>query len=62
MSAWRKAGLTYNNYIAIAAKAVRDSLKTELQTAQVLARSKTEVRFTQYQNGEATADPAPLKN
>ncbi|CUS21746.1 LAQU0S03e09802g1_1 [Lachancea quebecensis] len=62
MSAWRKAGLTYNNYMAIAAQTVRSALKNEFQTAQVLGRSKTEARFIKYENGTPTAEAQPLKN
>lgn len=61
MSAWRKAGLTYNNYMAIAAQTVRSALKKEAQTARVLDRSKTEARFVKYENGTATAESQPLK-
>lgn len=60
MSTWRKAGLTYNNYIAIAAKTVRSALKSELQTNSVLARSKAEVKFIKIENGVG-AEPVPLK-
>ncbi|CCH58510.1 hypothetical protein TBLA_0A07200 [Henningerozyma blattae CBS 6284] len=61
MSAWRKAGITYNAYIAIAAKTVRNALKPELQTAAVIDRSFTEARFTKYTKGSPDADPALLK-
>lgn len=60
MSAWRKAGLTYNNYLSIAAKTVRAALKTEFQTAQVLSRSKSEAKFIKFENG-TPSDPIPLK-
>ncbi|KAM3164666.1 ATP synthase subunit epsilon [Lachancea thermotolerans] len=62
MSAWRKAGLTYNNYMAIAAQTVRSALKNDLQTAQVLGRSKTEARFIKYEKGTPVAEAQPLKN
>lgn len=61
MSAWRKAGLTYTQYISVAAKTLRSALKPELQTASVLNRGQTEAYFTKYVNGEPTADPKSLQ-
>ncbi|SCU81016.1 LADA_0B10748g1_1 [Lachancea dasiensis] len=61
MSAWRKAGLTYNNYLSIAAQTVRAALKNEAQTAQVLGRSKTEAKFVKYEGGNAVSEPEALK-
>lgn len=61
MAAWRKAGLTYNTYLAVAAKTVRAALKPELQTAAVLGRSKTEARYVQYEKGTAKSEPIPLQ-
>ncbi|CEP63365.1 F1F0 ATP synthase subunit epsilon LALA0_S08e00760g [Lachancea lanzarotensis] len=61
MSAWRKAGLTYNNYLAIAAQTVRSALKTEVQNTKVLSRGKTDAKFVKYENGNATADATLLK-
>ena len=60
MSAWRKAGLTYTQYISVAAKTLRSALKTELQTPHVLGRGHSEVCFTKYQKGSPVADPKPL--
>lgn len=51
MSTWRKAGLTYNSYVSVAAKTLRAALKPELQTHAVLARSASEVKFVKYENG-----------
>ncbi|SCW01494.1 LAFE_0E00870g1_1 [Lachancea fermentati] len=62
MSAWRKAGFTFNNYMAIAAQTVRSALKTEFQTAQVLSRSKTDARYAKYEKGSAVSDSEPLKD
>lgn len=61
MDAWRKAGLTYNTYLAIAAKTVRAALKPELQTASVLGRSKTEARYVIYEKGTAKSESLPLQ-
>lgn len=60
MSAWRKAGLTYTQYISVAAKTLRNALKPELQTAHVLSRGHSEVQFTKYEKGSPMADPKPL--
>lgn len=61
MSTWRKAGLTFNNYAAIAAKTVRAALKPELQTNAVLSRSKSEAKFIKIENGNQS-EPVALKN
>ncbi|QEU60355.1 Atp15 [Kluyveromyces lactis] len=60
MSTWRKAGLTFNNYVSVAANTVRAALKPELQTNSVLARSKSEAKFIKFENGVAS-EPVPLK-
>ena len=60
MSAWRKAGLTYTQYISVAARTLRSALKTELQTNHVLSRGQSEACFTKYQKGAPVADPKPL--
>ncbi|SCU79666.1 LANO_0A07096g1_1 [Lachancea nothofagi CBS 11611] len=61
MSAWRKAGLTYNNYMAIAAQTVRSALKTEAQSTAVISRGRSEAKFVNYENGKAVAEPVALK-
>lgn len=61
MAAWRKAGLTYNTYLSVAARTIRAALKPELQDARVLARSKTEAKYIKYKNGSAASDPVPLQ-
>ena len=61
MSSWRKAGLTYNTYLSVAARTVRAALKPELQSSKVLARSKTEARYVKYEKGNPTSDPVPLQ-
>ncbi|EJS41504.1 atp15p [Saccharomyces arboricola H-6] len=60
MSAWRKAGVSYAAYLNVAAKTIRSSLKTELQTANVISRSKTDAFYTKYKNGTAASDPTPI--
>ncbi|AET38527.1 F1F0 ATP synthase subunit epsilon Ecym_3008 [Eremothecium cymbalariae DBVPG len=60
MSAWRKAGLSYNTYMAVAARAVRSALKPELKNAAVLSRSNTEAKVINYKDG-AASDAVPLK-
>lgn len=60
MSAWRKAGLTYNAYLSIAAKTVRSALKPEAQTAAVLSRDRVDSKYTKFEKGEPQGDPKPL--
>ncbi|CAI4052617.1 hypothetical protein SKDZ_16G0070 [Saccharomyces kudriavzevii ZP591] len=60
MSAWRKAGISYAAYLNVAAQTIRSSLKTELQTASVLSRSKTDAFYTKYKNGAAASEPTPI--
>ncbi|EDO18095.1 hypothetical protein Kpol_1045p82 [Vanderwaltozyma polyspora DSM 70294] len=61
MSAWRKAGITYNGYVNIAAQTVRKALKNELKTNTVLARSKTEAKFVSFENGAPKGEPVPIQ-
>ncbi|AQZ15277.1 ATP15 (YPL271W) [Zygosaccharomyces parabailii] len=60
MSSWRKAGLTYNAYLNIAAKTVRAALKPEARTPAVLSRDKVDSRYTKYEKGEPLGEPKPL--
>ncbi|CAD1785580.1 similar to Saccharomyces cerevisiae YPL271W ATP15 Epsilon subunit of the F1 sector of mitochondrial F1F0 ATP synthase [Maudiozyma barnettii] len=60
MSAWRKAGLTYTQYISVAAKTLRSALKTELQTQHVLNCGQSDACFTKYEKGSPLADPKLL--
>ncbi|CAI4053900.1 hypothetical protein SUVZ_16G0140 [Saccharomyces uvarum] len=60
MSAWRKAGVSYAAYLNVAAQTIRSSLKTELQTANVLSRSRTDAYYTKYKNGTAASEPASI--
>ncbi|XP_044587879.1 protein stunted isoform X2 [Cotesia typhae] len=51
MAAWRQAGLNYINYSQIAAKLVRQALKTEFRTAAA-KRDDTSVKFTHWKEGK----------
>ncbi|CCE64847.1 hypothetical protein TPHA_0J00230 [Tetrapisispora phaffii CBS 4417] len=62
MSTWRKAGLTYSNYLAVAAKTVRQSLKNDLKTNSVLSRSKTDIKYTIFEKGTAKSEPTSISD
>lgn len=62
MSAWRKAGLTYNTYLSIAAKTVRSALKPEAQTNAVLSRDRVDSKYIKYEKGEPQGEPKSLDN
>ncbi|EHY54836.1 hypothetical protein HRR83_009519 [Exophiala dermatitidis] len=49
--AWKAAGLTYNRYLAIAARVVRRSLK-EGPRLQAERRGEMDLRFAKWQNGK----------
>ncbi|OJD12406.1 hypothetical protein AJ78_06997 [Emergomyces pasteurianus Ep9510] len=49
--AWKAAGLTYNRYLAIAARAVRRSLKEEPRL-QAERRGQMDLKFAKWQNGK----------
>nr|XP_034175179.1 protein stunted-like isoform X2 [Osmia lignaria] len=51
MSAWRQAGLNYINYSQIAAKLVRQALKSDLKV-EALKRDETSIKFTQWKDGK----------
>ncbi|TGZ56728.1 ATP synthase subunit epsilon, mitochondrial [Temnothorax longispinosus] len=51
MSAWRQAGLNYINYSQIAARLVRQALKTDLRT-EAAKRDEVNVKFTQWKDGK----------
>ncbi|XP_076160984.1 protein stunted isoform X2 [Ptiloglossa arizonensis] len=55
MSGWRQAGLNYINYSQIAAKLVRQALKSDLR-AEALKRNEANVKCTQWKDGK------PAKN
>ncbi|PGH23170.1 hypothetical protein AJ80_02807 [Polytolypa hystricis UAMH7299] len=48
--AWKAAGLTYNRFLAVAARTVRRSLKEDLR---LLAerRGEMDLRFAKWENG-----------
>ncbi|PNY26990.1 hypothetical protein TCAP_03081 [Tolypocladium capitatum] len=50
-AAWKAAGLTYNRYLAIAARAVRRSLKEDKRLAAE-RRGEMDLRFSKWQNGK----------
>ncbi|XP_031366451.1 protein stunted-like isoform X2 [Apis dorsata] len=55
MSAWRQAGLNYINYSQIAAKLVRQALKSEFR-AEALKRDETNIKFTQWKDGKPATE------
>ncbi|KAJ5770506.1 uncharacterized protein N7511_002557 [Penicillium nucicola] len=50
-AAWKAAGLTYNRYLAIAARTVRRSLKEEARLASE-RRGQMDIRFAKWENGK----------
>ncbi|ODQ59761.1 hypothetical protein WICANDRAFT_68345 [Wickerhamomyces anomalus NRRL Y-366-8] len=53
MSAWRKAGFSFNKYLQISAQTVRKALKPEFQTQKVQARGNTDAKVIKFENGVA---------
>ncbi|ORY63958.1 mitochondrial ATP synthase epsilon chain-domain-containing protein [Pseudomassariella vexata] len=49
--AWKSAGLTYNRYLAVAARAVRRSLKEDKRVAAE-RRGEMDLRFAKWSNGK----------
>ncbi|KAK0740628.1 mitochondrial ATP synthase epsilon chain-domain-containing protein [Schizothecium vesticola] len=49
--AWKAAGLTYNRYLAVAARVVRRSLKEEPRLAAE-RRGQMDLRFAKWTNGK----------
>ncbi|KAK2732318.1 hypothetical protein FQN55_004260 [Onygenales sp. PD_40] len=49
--AWKAAGLSYNRYLAIAARAVRRSLKEEARI-QAERRGVMDLKFAKWENGK----------
>ncbi|PYH43164.1 ATP synthase subunit epsilon family protein, partial [Aspergillus saccharolyticus JOP 1030-1] len=49
--AWKSAGLTYNRYLAVAARAVRRSLKDGPRAAAE-RRGQMDLRFAKWENGK----------
>ncbi|KAI9820933.1 MAG: ubiquinol-cytochrome c reductase core subunit 1 [Phylliscum demangeonii] len=48
--AWKAAGLTYNRYLAVAARVVRRSLKEE-HRLQAERRGEMDLKFAKWENG-----------
>ncbi|KAJ5084068.1 ATPase [Penicillium alfredii] len=57
-AAWKAAGLTYNRYLAIAARTVRQSLKDGPRLAAE-RRGLMDLRFAKWENGKQ-GDPQSL--
>ncbi|XP_014215122.1 protein stunted isoform X1 [Copidosoma floridanum] len=55
MSAWRQAGLNYINYSQIAARLVRQALKSDLRV-EAAKRDEANVRVTQWKDGKPIID------
>ncbi|KAI9924924.1 hypothetical protein ASPWEDRAFT_45033 [Aspergillus wentii DTO 134E9] len=51
MTYWKAAGLTYNRYMAVAARAVRNSLK-DGPRLQAERRGLMDLRFAKWENGK----------
>jgi len=49
--AWKAAGISYNRYLAIAARVVRRSLKEEQRLAAE-TRGHSELRFAKWEGGK----------
>lgn len=51
MSAWRQAGLNYINYSNIAARLLRQALKSDLK-ADALKRNDSNIKITKWEGGK----------
>ncbi|GAM33430.1 mitochondrial ATP synthase epsilon chain domain [Talaromyces pinophilus] len=51
VAAWKAAGLTYNKYLAVAARAVRRSLK-DTQRLNAERRGQSDLKFAKWENGK----------
>ncbi|KAL2222399.1 mitochondrial ATP synthase epsilon chain domain-containing protein [Thermoascus aurantiacus ATCC 26904] len=51
VAAWKAAGLTYNRYLAVAARAVRRALK-DGPRLQAERRGQMDLRFAKWENGK----------
>ncbi|ODV58926.1 F1F0 ATP synthase subunit epsilon ASCRUDRAFT_77368 [Ascoidea rubescens DSM 1968] len=58
MSSWKKAGFSFNKYLAISAETLRSVLKQDLK-AEATRRGLTEARATKYSGG-FPAETKPL--
>ncbi|MCJ1359809.1 MAG: hypothetical protein MMC33_009812 [Icmadophila ericetorum] len=57
--AWKAAGLTYNRYLAIAARVVRRSLKEQPRLAAE-KRGEMDLRFAKWEVSTANIQPKPV--
>ncbi|XP_051162511.1 protein stunted-like isoform X2 [Leptopilina boulardi] len=57
MSVWRQAGLNYINYSQIAARLLRQALKTDMR-AEAAKRDEANVKFTQWKDGKPITEKA----
>ncbi|EHK49068.1 uncharacterized protein TrAtP1_000341 [Trichoderma atroviride] len=51
-AAWKAAGLTYNRFLAVSARAIRRSLKEDKRIVAE-RRATSELRFAPWKNGKA---------
>ncbi|PTB43458.1 uncharacterized protein TrAFT101_002017 [Trichoderma asperellum] len=51
-AAWKAAGLTYNRFLAVSARAIRRSLKEDKRIVAE-RRATSELRFASWKNGKA---------
>lgn len=56
MSKWRELGLTYVHFSNIAARVLRNSLKTELK-ADASKRADAHIKFTKWADGKKVEAP-----
>ncbi|XP_034099159.1 protein stunted isoform X2 [Drosophila sulfurigaster albostrigata] len=56
-NAWRAAGITYIQYSNIAARVLREALKTEFR-ADATKRNESHVKFTPWANGRPAHEKA----
>ncbi|KAI5284308.1 hypothetical protein KEM54_001442 [Ascosphaera aggregata] len=54
-ASWKAAGLTYNRYLAIASRAVRNSLKEEKRLAAA-RRGELDLRFSKWEVDHGLCD------
>ncbi|XP_017088209.1 protein stunted isoform X2 [Drosophila bipectinata] len=57
MTAWRAAGITYIQYSNVAARVLREALRTELR-ADAAKRNESHVKFTPWANGRPAHEKA----
>lgn len=61
MSAYKQAGISLNRAMAIVARTVRSSLKSELRVAAE-KRGNSEVKVAKFENGVASEAKSLLEN